>query len=249
MSDSSSEEKINPVYELFALILCVFALCSLAVQNISQPSVEVFKILIYADYFTCSLFFVDFLASLYFARNRRAYFLKWGWIDLLSSIPAIEPMRWGRAARILRVLRVLRGLRATKIIASAILRRRSQSAFLAVCLVSFLLIVFSSIAVLHVEAGASGANIASADDAVWWSVVTITTVGYGDRFPVTAEARLIGAILMITGVGLFGTLSGFVASWFLQGQQNNQSEIDSLRKDIELLIKELKISKGQTGTG
>ena len=59
------------------------------------------------------------------------------------------------------------------------------------------------------------ANIKGPEDAVWWAFVTMTTVGYGDRFPVTTEGRLAGALLMVAGVGLFGTFSGFIASWFL----------------------------------
>src|SRR3972149_6773059 len=68
--------------------------------------------------------------------------------------------------------------------------------------------------VLHFE-DVPEANIKGPEDAVWWAFVTMTTVGYGDRFPVTSEGRLAGALLMVAGVGLFGTFSGFVAAWFL----------------------------------
>ena len=58
-------------------------------------------------------------------------------------------------------------------------------------------------------------NIKTAEDAIWWSYVTITTVGYGDKFPITTEGRIIGAILMTTGVGIFGTFTALVSSWFI----------------------------------
>jgi voltage-gated potassium channel len=58
-------------------------------------------------------------------------------------------------------------------------------------------------------------NIKSAEDAVWWTFATITTVGYGDNFPVTSERRVVAAVLTCSGVRLFGTLSGFLAAWFL----------------------------------
>ena len=70
------------------------------------------------------------------------------------------------------------------------------------------------------------ANIKGVEDAIWWAFVTITTVGYGDRFPVTSEGRLIGALLMTAGVGLFGTFSGFVASWFLAPQKPREPQRD-----------------------
>jgi voltage-gated potassium channel len=82
-------------------------------------------------------------------------------------------------------------------------------------MVSLLLIVVSSIAILQFET-VPESNIKGAQDALWWAISTITTVGYGDRFPVTIEGRLVASFLMICGVGLFGTLSGFVASWFLK---------------------------------
>jgi voltage-gated potassium channel len=71
-----------------------------------------------------------------------------------------------------------------------------------------------SIAVLQFEK-ASGGNIVSGEDALWWAITTMTTVGYGDRFPITSEGRLVAVVLMAAGVGVFGTLSGLVASWFL----------------------------------
>jgi voltage-gated potassium channel len=92
--------------------------------------------------------------------------------------------------------------------------RRSESAFLTAALLSLLLIVSGSIAVLQFEK-ASGGNIVSGEDALWWAITTMTTVGYGDRFPITSEGRLVAAVLMAAGVGVFGTLSGLVASWFL----------------------------------
>src|SRR5205809_6783861 len=124
-------------------------------------------------------------------------------------------------------------MRATKLIASFILERRAESAFLAVSLVALLLTLFSAIAILHFETTPE-ANIKSAGDALWWAVVTITTVGYGDRYPVAPEGPMLGSLLMIVGVGLFGTLSGFVASWFLAAvHHRQQNDLDRLRSAIE----------------
>jgi voltage-gated potassium channel len=77
------------------------------------------------------------------------------------------------------------------------------------------------------------ANIRSAADALWWSVVTITTVGYGDRFPITPEGRVVAALIMVAGVGLFGALSGFVTSWFLApAAQKRSNELDLIRVEL-----------------
>ena len=103
---------------------------------------------------------------------------------------------------------------------------------------SLLLVVFGSIAMLQFEGGQSAGNIKTAEDALWWAITTITTVGYGDRFPVTTEGRLLAGVLMIAGVGLFGTLSGFIASWFLAPQsigKHQEKEIELLQVEMERL--------------
>jgi voltage-gated potassium channel len=100
---------------------------------------------------------------------------------------------------------------------------------------TILTIAFSAIAILHCES-VPESNIKSPEDAVWWAVTTITTVGYGDRYPVTTEGRFIGALLMLVGVGLFGTLAGFIASWFLQPSAGRQkSELEELKSAVDRL--------------
>jgi voltage-gated potassium channel len=72
--------------------------------------------------------------------------------------------------------------------------------------------------------------------AVWWAVLTLTTVGYGDRYPITGEGRAVATLLMVAGVGLFGTFSGYVASWFLVPTEKRQeSEVSELRAEIMAL--------------
>ena len=224
-----------PVYQLFMLALCVLALAGVVAQNAVDHDSQIEGVLMYADTAICIAFGIDFLITLWRAPNRMKYFFTWGWLDLLSSIPTVSVARWGRIGRVLRVFRVLRGLRATKLISSVILRKRAQNTFLAAALLALLLVVFCSVAILEFET-APESNIKTAADAVWWSFATITTVGYGDRFPVTHEGRFIAVVLMCAGVGLFGTLSGFFASWFLENEVAEETnEIDALRQEIAAL--------------
>ena len=234
MSDDPSRAH-SGVYQLFMLVLCLLALAALAAETAMTLTPATRQILHYADTAVCVLFFGDFCVQLARAPNRWPHFARWGWIDLLSSIPMIDALRVGRVARVLRVLRVLRGVRSTKLLAEFVLERRAKGAFLAASLLSLLLIVLGSIAILQFEA-VPGANIASADDAVWWAIVTLTTVGYGDRFPITPEGRIVAALLMTAGIGLFGTFSGFVASWFLRpGQRENDVDIAELRAELRAI--------------
>jgi len=225
-------ESKNHAYLLFMLILSVLALAALAVEAVFSLDEGTRRILSYADTLVCAMFFLDFLLMLRRAKDKRRYLLTWGWLDLASSVPMLNVLRWGRAARIMRIFRVLRGVRAARILSVFILERRAESVFLAATLLSIILVVVSAVAVLHFEAG-NGANIRTPEDAVWWAVATITTVGYGDKYPVTSEGRVVAAILMVAGVGLFGTFSGFVAAWFLApGQANRETELAALQRDV-----------------
>jgi voltage-gated potassium channel len=239
----NSRTNESPSYQLFMLALCAYTLLVLTFEVLLQPEGETRQLLEYADTGVCVLFLLDFLICLYRSPNRWHYLRTWGWLDLLSSIPTIGLARWGRAARAARIVRVLRGVRATKILGALILARRTESTFLAAGLGALLLIVTASISILHVET-ADDANIKTAGDALWWAMSTITTVGYGDRYPVTTEGRFVAALLMCAGVGLFGTLSGFLAAWFVTPAAQaaahatadlEKHEIEALRGEIQEL--------------
>jgi voltage-gated potassium channel len=225
----------NAAYLLFMLLLSVFAILALAISVFVPITQETRVILGHADTAMCVIFFVDFLISLVRSGDKLRYLYTWGWLDFLSSIPAVNVFRWARAARIVRILRVLRAIRAAKTLTAFLVQRRAQNTVFASLLISMLLIVIASCAIVQFETLATS-NIKTADDALWWAVVTITTVGYGDRFPVSPEGRIIGALLMTAGVGLFATFSGFVASWFLHpGEAKAESDLARLSSEVAQL--------------
>ncbi len=199
--------------DLTTLVLSIYVLLALLVGTFVKFDPELEKLLNIIDNGICAFFIFDFLYKLYTAESKLNY-LKWGWIDLISSIPTLDYFRAGRLFRLIRLLRILRAFRSTKNLIHFVFRNKAQGAFSSVALIAFVIIIFSSIAILQVEVDPNS-NIKTAEDALWWSYTTVTTVGYGDKFPVTTEGRLIAAILMTAGVGLFGTFTGFVASWFV----------------------------------
>lgn len=238
---STAHRPQSPAYQLFMLTLCILTLVGVAIQVVVHPGPEVGGVLIAADTVACALFFVDFLITLRRSPDKWRYMVTWGWLDLLSSIPVFDAARWGRAARIARLLRLLRGVRASMVLTEVVLMHRRQSVFLAASLTLLLILVSSSVLVLMVEADAATGNIRSTEDAVWWAMTTMTTVGYGDRYPVTTEGRLVAAAVMATGVGVVGVLSGLFASWFMEPAQSNAQreegllELRALRQDIQEL--------------
>lgn len=230
-----AKPRAMPLYQLFMLALCVLALAGILIQNTVRQDSEIEAILDVADFLICIAFAIDFLVSLWTAPNRMRYLLTWGWLDLLSSIPMLDVARWGRIARIARITRVLRSTRAARVLSSVILTRRRQSTLLAATLLALVLIVASSTAILHYEVPAE-ANIKTADNALWWAFGTITTVGYGELYPITTEGRVIAAILMTAGVGLFGAFSAALAAWFLVPEDEaTDKEIAEMREEIRKL--------------
>jgi len=241
----ATEIKTNP-YQIFMLVLSFVSIVLLGITVAFPIHTATENLINYADNAICALFFVDFLLLLYRAENKAKYFFTWGWLDLLSSLPMLDAFRLGRAGRIVRVLRVLRGLRAARLFTTFIVEKRAESGLFSAALVVIVLVLLSSLAILQFEIGVGG-NIQTAGDALWWSLTTITTVGYGDHFPVTPEGRAVAVVLMFAGISLFGVLSGFLAAWFTSpGNQQQQSEIETLRAElteIKQLMRELKEEK------
>lgn len=205
------------------IVLSIYVLVALLIDTFFDLPHEISKILNNVDNAICLIFLYDFGLRFYKAENKLK-FMKWGWIDLISSIPTLEYFRAGRALRLIRLIRILRAFRSTRNLVHYIYRNRTQSAFSAAMIIAILMVIFSSIAILQVEDDPNS-NIKNAEDALWWAFVTITTVGYGDKFPVTSEGRIIAALLMTVGVGLFGIFTGFVASWFVGETKKDEDVI------------------------
>ena len=222
------------LYDLFIFILSIYSVIALAVEA-TIPLPGEMKLLIQdIDTLICLMFLADFIGRLYLAPSKSAY-LKWGWIDLLSSIPMIDAFRAGRMFRVIRVFRLLRGVRSMRAVLKYALRKRTQSILLSAGILSFAMLTFSSMAMLCFE-NVPESNIKTAGDALWWALATMTTVGYGDHVPVTMEGKIIASLLMITGVGLFGTFSGLIASWFVEaGEKEELQKLRDIHQRLEII--------------
>ena len=220
--DSKPDHHVDWLH-LLVIILSVYVLVVLVIDTLVKLPTETARLLTFIDDIICVFFLFEFCLRFYQADNKLK-FMQWGWIDLISSIPALPFLRAGRALRLVRLLRILRAFRSTKHLIRYVFESRVKGTFTAVSIIAVLMILFSSVAILQVE-NQPNSNIKSAEDALWWSYVTITTVGYGDKYPVTTEGRLIAAVLMTVGVGLFGTFTGFLASWFVAERKKSEDQM------------------------
>lgn len=218
LTPSIAKEKLGFV-NLLIIVLSVYVLLALMFDTFLKFPPEVSRVLVITDNIICGVFLVDFIKRYYQAENKLK-FMRWGWIDLVSSIPMFDFMRVGRAFRLIRLFRILRAFRSTRRLVQHIFQQRTKGTLTAAAIIAVLMVIFSSIAILQVETDPNS-NIKSAEDAIWWSYTTITTVGYGDRYPVTTEGRIIATLLMTVGVGLFGTFTAYLASWFVGEKKND----------------------------
>jgi voltage-gated potassium channel len=218
MTEQSAQNKNSfTALNILVLVLSVYVLTALLIDTIFKLPTEISSVIDLVDNCICVFFLFEFSVRFYQADNKLK-FMKWGWIDLISSIPTFDFLRPGRALRLIRLLRVLRAFRSTRHLINHIYKSKTQGAFTTVSVIAVLMVIFSAIAILQVEDDPYS-NIKTAEDAIWWAYVTITTVGYGDKFPITTEGRIIAAALMTVGVGLFGTFTAFLASFFVADRQ------------------------------
>lgn len=185
------------------------------------------------DYTVWALFALEYIVKFSLA-PQRAYFFKTHLLDLLIvAVPFFRPLRMGRLVRLLRLSRV--GV----VMGEALRRGKSiftHNGFHFVVLTAGVLVFVCAGLVTFAERNAKGANIHDFGQGLWWAIVTVTTVGYGDRYPVTPFGQGVAVLLMLVGIGLIGTLTATVASYFVQERTTNTDE----RLDrIETLLTQL----------
>ncbi len=226
------------IYVIFAALIAMLLPLS--------PSTQI--VLWSIDTVICAVFFVGFVVQFVRAPQKWVYMKHWGWVDLLSSIPGIPGIPWTRFMRFFRIARAIRiihsyrHVRPRRLLLTWWRRRRAESALVGAFIAAIFLLILSSLLILQIET-APTSNIETPGDALWWGLVTVSTVGYGDKYPVTEMGRLMASLLILAGVVLFTTLAGFLANMFVQPESADQgAEIEDIQADvteIKRLLQEL----------
>ena len=231
---NGGDSSLDVTYEVFIWIITVIALVLTILYYVIPLSPDIHQVIFTVDtLFVCPVLLFDVGRSLYKTNNRKRYLLTWGWLDFLGSVPWFPVLRLLRLVRLLRISRSLRASTPNEVW-SAATQSVAQSTLMAAMFALLLVLILGSSAVVLVESSSADANIESGQDAVWWTFVTVATVGYGDRFPVTAGGRAIGVAVMIVGVSVFSIFTGYLATVF-QSRQRKQTddELVQIRAELE----------------
>jgi voltage-gated potassium channel len=238
--------KPSNAYQIFILVLTVLSLLVMAVMLLPTLSDATYKMLGMYDNLICVIFLIDFFLNLRGASRKRDYFIgQRGWLDLLGSIPSFGVFRLGgllrlaRLSRLARILRLLRG-EQKKALIKDILENRSQYALFITILLTILVLTVCSTLVLQFESKSPDANIHTGGDALWYALVTITTVGYGDFYPVTSAGRITAMFIMFMGVGIIGALASLLASLLVGGSPEEETAAAAAALSVQEELKAVK---------
>lgn len=216
-------------YNIFILLLTLGSLAIMVLLLLPLDQ-QVINLLDAYMNIICVIFLADFAYNLSGSRPRTEYFIhQRGWLDLIGSIPSFGISRYAgllrlaRLSRLARIARLMGGKNRTALVEDVVKNRGQYAVFITLLSAGFV-IVTSSILMIYFESHAEGANITTGGDAIWWALVTITTVGYGDKYPITPLGRSTAVMVMFAGVGIIGALASILASLLVPPPKTATSE-------------------------
>jgi voltage-gated potassium channel len=248
--ESPKLRKASNAYSIFIFVLTILSLAVMVVMLL-PISDATYKLLAIYDNLICVIFLIDFFLNLRGASKKSDYFIgQRGWLDLIGSIPSFGVFKLGgllRLARLSRLARITRLMRGEnkKTLVKDILENRSRYAMFITILLTILVLTVASVLVLQFESNSPDANITSGGDALWYSIVTITTVGYGDFYPVTYAGRVTAMFIMFMGVGIIGALASILASLLVGGSSPAEEEETPATEPAPSVEEELKTIKAE----
>jgi voltage-gated potassium channel len=194
--------------------------------------------LLWVDFSITLIFLGEFTTRLAASYNRRAY-LRGHWVDAFALVPGFRGFRLLRLLRLLRLVRFFAGMYRVMGQYERVARNRGVALLLFVWLG---VVVVSSLAFYAAEVGRNH-NVQSPLDALWWGVVTLTTVGYGDVIPQTPEGRLAAIVLMVLGIGLFSAITATVTSALLRPERPDLMVSLAALREARILSQEEYVAK------
>lgn len=231
--------------EIIIGVLAIISIILLAIESLLNVTEGTLTRIYVADLIICIVFARDFISRLISNPNKHR-FLKTNGFEILAMIPALLLSALGgipllslglRSLRLVRVIRVFLLLARMRRLLSNFGKFASKSHLITMLVITFCIILMGAFAVLILEKGAPTAQITSLTDAIWWSISTVTTVGYGDIVPMSIVGRIMGMLLMIVGIGVMAAFISQVSATLVESKMRHNEHTDDLKTLITNDIK------------
>jgi len=232
----------NKLFIKFIYSLIILNILSIVLASYKDIRNEYSLFLEYFEAFSVFIFSIEYVLRLWTAdlhykkgskaKKRKKFFLStYGIIDLLAILPFYLPLLFPFDLRFVRILRLLRLLRIFKIGRFSksfntikYVLRESKSELSITVFIAFILLIFSSTLMYYVENEAQPEKFQNIGESLWWSVATLTTVGYGDIYPITGLGKFISAIIALIGVAFVALPTGIISSAFIEKIQKEKKK-------------------------
>ena len=231
--------KRNTNFEFFIISLTVFSIFLILLQYFYDPRGQVLTAIFVFDFIVSFILAFDFAIRI--KKSKKGY--KYFWTHLYE-IPAFIPLYtlafleantvYGAGLKSLRLIQIFKFLHVLS--RTLIIMDEIKNRLLYIVLLSVITVTAGAFTMYVVEHNAPASKITNLGDAVWWAVVTVTTVGYGDVYPVTFEGRIIATVVMIIGIAILGILISTLGAQFIESKMKSQRRKDD--NNIKLLIKD-----------
>jgi voltage-gated potassium channel len=206
-------------FDIVLLVLSLYVVVELYLGTVIDYSPAMTEFTFYADLVICAIFLLDFFIGL-FKADDKLLFIKYHWIDFVSSIPMVGALRVGRLVKVFRILRVVR---SAKYMFKFFNAKDSFSSLKNMIILTIVIIVLFAFSIYHSE-HMINPQISTIGDALWWTTITTISVGFlQDISPISIEGKFISVVLLLLGMIIFSTLIGSITDFFIEDEDINKN--------------------------
>lgn len=215
---------INPNWSAFVLLVTLLAAFNSLATLLLPLSDEAESLLRFSNLAISFILWADFIYLLRRSPDKRYFMVRQrGWMVLLGSFPFFRVLRvlW------FRLILKANGRTLRQFLSRIVIKQSAEGTLLLILFTVIVVFEVAIVSILSFEDASPEGNINSVSDALWWAFSTVTTVGYGDKYPVTNGGRFIAILLMAVGIALFSVITGSLAEWFRSRQPVRQFQLDA----------------------
>ena len=248
----SHGSRLNLAFDYFIIILIILNVIAIALESISGLTQAAIKLEKDFEYFSIIIFTIEFLLRIYVSdlthpsNNRiksalKFIFSPFGLVDLFAILPFYIPfiipidLRFIRVIRLVRFFRILKINRynnSLKLLGSVIKEKRAELGM--TIFITFIIVIFASFLMYLVEGNVQPDKFSNVFESLWWAVATLTTIGYGDVYPITGLGKLLSGLMAILGIGLIALPTGIISAGFIEriNKSKNPTKCPHCGKEI-----------------